>query len=296
MERSITASALNGKEVLLIKSYLGLLPGKTVETWVYRDAGPADVEIVSADTAAQSRASVQILYGQNSGDLELAAPIRVAQVIAVLNKASSLLRQLSPVAVVQAPVAAPLRSEVLAPVGSSLAELLRAHARQPRVVVSDGDTLIEIDFQGQQYGSSRPLTSAHASNAGWAIADVRQFDCAIRGPLTYLQWLAGVAEARVAPGHYRLNRWPDFGRLPHRPSFLRLAAYFSRAGGSPSAAADAALVPFPDVEAFLGGCVMAGYATLVDEDGHEAAGASHPLKADAGLIGLLSKVRRRLGI
>lgn len=294
MERSITAGGLGGKEVLLIKSYLGLLPGKTQETWSYRDAGPADVEIVPSGAAATGDARLRIEYGAGEGSgLRLQSPIRVASVIAALDQASLHLQQAA-----SALVSAPSTSEPPRPVaadGSALAELLRPHPGRPGVLALRGDDIsVEVDFERRAYRSSRPLTSADVSHAVWRRVPQITVPYAVQGPLTYLQWLAGVAEARVQPGHYRLRRWPDFGRLPHRPSFVKLAAYFARTGGSPSAAAEAALVPFPDVEAFLAGCMLAGYATRLDED--LAPPSRAPAQPDEGLRGFLGKMRRRLGI
>lgn len=295
MERSITAAGLGGKEVLLIKSYLGLLPGKTREPWSYRDAGPADVEIVPSGCAATAAARLRIEYGAAAGsDLCLQPPIRVASVIAALDEASTRLREPQEAAAVTHPTvprAAPAAQ------ATTLAHLLRERHNGQPFLRAQGEVLyVEVDFEERTYRSSRSLTPADASEVAWRRVDSVAAPCPVEGPLTHLQWLAGVAEARVQPGHYRLRRWPDFGRLPHRPSFVKLAAYFARTGGSPTAAAEAAVVPFPDVEAFLSGCMLAGYATRLDEDVAPRRQAAAVAAPDEGLRSFVAKMRRRLGL
>lgn len=296
MDRSITTSGLGSKETLLIKSYLSLLPGKTTEAWTYRDSGPVDVEILAG---GQPQASSKVVIGFGDGvdaELSLKMPIRVANVIAVLDAASSKLEETTRMtpALTQAPQA----SSVAVPSAddTALASLLRSpRLRLPQYVLSDGTTWIEVDTQTRRYRSTHTLTAAHASQSGWYLGEAPLAGYAVEGPLTYLQWMAGVAEARVEPGHYKLSRWPDFGKLPHPPTFLRLAAYFARTGGSPMSAASAALVPMPDVEAFLGGCVLAGYATRQD-DGTSGVVSAAPPVGNAGMRGLLDRMRRRLGL
>jgi len=294
MQRSITASGLSLKEVLLIKSYLSLLPGKTREPWTFLEAGPADVEVVPTGQPATS-ARIRIEYGDGEAEhLCLRPPLRVANVIAVLDEASALLDVATPAVAPTAATAAPLQDERDTD-HTTLAALLRdREPTAPVLLFSNGETWIEADFTQRRYRSSEPLTAAHASQSGWQRAASAPVSLATEGQLTYLLWMAGVAEARIAPGRYQLRRWPDFGRLPHRPSFVRLAAYFAKNGVSPSAAADAATVPFPEVKAFLGGCVLAGFATRVD-DANERGPVAMPT-ASPGVRGFLLRVRQRLGL
>ncbi len=294
MNRTVNAPGLADKEVMLIKSYLTLLPGKTRDDWRYLDAGVADAEIVPAGREPQPGARVVITYGD--GDVAgpmLSPPLRIAGVIGALDRASECLQGDTPVAAATPPV----EIRTTAPSDpATLASRLRAWSPDaPRLLLSDGTLWIEADRQLQRFRASQPLSAVPLSLSGWSEARAAPGALTHEGALTELLWRAGVADARVDPGFYRLRRWPDFGRLPHRPSFVKLAAYFARHGSSPWAAAKAVLVPQPDVDAFLGGCVMAGFATRLDQPPAQAeprpAGG-----ADAGLRRLLTTVRRRLGL
>ncbi|MDD3761887.1 MAG: hypothetical protein PHP86_01165 [Nevskiales bacterium] len=294
MNRTVNAPGLTDKEVMLIKSYLTLLPGKTRDDWTYLDSGVADAEIVPAGREPRPGTRVVIAYGDdNAAGPTLCPPLRIAGVIGALDRASARLQGEA------AEATSPMVAEVRAAMPSdpaTLARRLRAWPQdQTRLLLSDGTLRIEADRQLQRYRASQPLSAVPLSQSGWTEARSAPGELAHEGALTELLWRAGVADAQVDPGFYRLRRWPDFGRLPHRPSFVKLAAYFARHGSSPWAAAKAVLVPQPDVDAFLGGCVMAGFATRLDQPPAQV--EPRPAQgADAGLRRLLTTVRRRLGL
>ncbi|WP_020647670.1 hypothetical protein [Solimonas variicoloris] len=297
MQRTLTTAGLGDKETLLIKSYLSLLSGKTREPWAFRDSGPVDACI--AVPGLDAGKALTIRYG-GDGELRLNAPLRVAAVIAVLDQASACLGAAKSAA---APAAATAAASVAAPAApatrgdgrGTLAECLRSRRDDETVLrLSDGRVRVEADFVAGRYRSSAPLLAQHATAADWHRDDAPAPVTAVEGALTWLMWMAGVGEARVQPGVYRLRRWPDFGALPHRPEFVRLAALFARQATSPGAAAAAAAVPVPEVEAFLGGCLMAGYA---GSEGALAAPLPRPAATlDDGVRGLLGRIRRRLGL
>lgn len=290
MQRTLTTAGLGDKETLLIKSYLSLLSGKTREPWAFRDSGPVDACI--AVPGLDAGKALTIRYG-GDGELRLNAPLRVAAVIAVLDQASACLDAPKSAA---APAAASAAVPATRADGrGTLAECLRSRRDGETVLrLSDGRVQVEADFVAGRYRSSAPLLAQHATAADWHRTDAPAPITAVEGALTWLMWMAGVGEARVQPGVYRLRRWPDFGALPHRPEFVRLAALFARQATSPGAAAAAAAVPVPEVEAFLGGCLMAGYA---GSEGALAATPPRPAAAlDEGVRGLLGRIRRRLGL
>lgn len=299
MQRTITTVGLAERDTLLIKSYLGLLSGKTREDWRFRDAGAADV-CIAASGAAMPRAQLHIRYLSRDeaptvhDDLCLASPLRVANVIAVLDQASQRLGA-APVAPAATPIHMPAAAAPAQP-ADTLAEGLRARrGDEAQLWLGRGSTLVCADFAAGRYRSNEPLTAQHATADGWRRLPAQDLALPIEGALTWLMWTAGIAEARVQPGVYRLRRWPDFGVLPHQPSFVRLAAFFARQPATAPAAAAAALVPVPDVEAFLAGCLMAGYAGA-DDSAPRAAPPTPARSADTGLLGVLGRIRRRLGI
>lgn len=297
MKRYVTTVALPRKETLLLRSYLSLMHGRTDVEWEYVDSGPADVSVVCADTedgrrfAAQSR-GVCIAYGQrqaaDDNGISVAMPIRMGALIQALNRASTLLQGGAAKAAPDKPVQG-LANCVFAEI---LRSLMRAGTTQ--ALVDGMGVTAAIDFKRRTFRLSGPLDSAKCGQPAWTIR--RTADAALEPsdedrPLTQLLWMAGMGEARVGPGMYRLVQWPDLGALPHVPSFVRLAAMFLRQPSSLATAVSASGVPTREVAAFLGASVLAGYAQPI-EGGREAGVVGR----NGTFGGLVDRIRRRLGL
>lgn len=296
MKRYVTTVALPQKETLLLRSYLSLMHGRTDVEWEYIDSGPADVSVVCADTEDGRRFAEQsgrlcIAYGQrqeaDDSRISVAVPIRMGALIQALNRASALLQG----ATAKAAPDKPLQGLANCLFAEILRSLMRAGTTQ--ALVEGLGITAAIDFKRRIFRLSGPLDSAKCGQPAWSIR--RTLNAALEPseedrPLTQLLWMAGMGEARVGPGVYRLVQWPDLGALPHVPSFVRLAAMFLRQPSSLSAAVGASGVPTREVAAFLGASVLAGYAQPI-EGGKEAdAGRSRTFG------GLVDRIRRRLGL
>jgi hypothetical protein len=293
-KRYVTTVAMPRKETLLLRSYLSLMHGKTDAEWEYAESGPADVSIVGADSDDGERYLMQapglcIVYNPRNepapaaGRITIGVPIRMAALVQALNLANAALRG--------GRAAAP---EVAG--SGTLAELLRgllASGAGHCFVGRDG-VIVSADLLRRTYRCSAPLDAAQCGLRDWSVRQrgaAGLEPSAEDRPLTRLLWIAGMSELQIDPGVYRLTRWPDLGSLPHRPSFVRLAAMFLRQPSSAEAAAGSAGVPTREVAAFLNASVLAGYALRV-----EGVAVAPVAAAEARFGGLVSRIRRRLGL
>ena len=106
-----------------------------------------------------------------------------------------------------------------------------------------------------------------------------------RATMGSILWRLGVFGPRdrlvpiVSPeSHFKLKRWPDFGRLEHTADHLRLAARLSRQFVGITDLAVAIAQPIERVRPFLNACVLCELM-LVEPIAREAVSKAVPLKA-----------------
>jgi hypothetical protein len=161
------------------------------------------------------------------------------------------------------------------------ATLVRKACQQPfpaDVVLATGSALV-VDPTGKVFYSSRTTDELVAllrnrrriDGKVVTVPDVRKFAVRLARwgiaprPLEELRWLLGlVAGAGESLGAWdpreavRLKQWPDFSKLPHRQSHLKMAAMLTADAALAGALAEACEVAVGDAADFLNACAEIG--------------------------------------
>lgn len=311
IRRGLRCQGLPQADEAVLRSMLALAVGHTIDDWhpLDDDQTTADLAIVSvavasgllsglAYTALPARARVVVGPRLREDDLTLAYPFRVRTLIELLDQVSRRLTEgLHPVEMAPAPSLVDqlyaLRSGSTGREGLSYClgevELIRIHPRRWTFCARDRDLVMasthrrDISLRSTGDDSDRPDPDEQ--------------------PLLPLLWAIGLAHrsALVAPvtvnDPIRVQRWPDFGRLPHRPEHVRLVAHLSRRGVNAVDAAAHLALDSGLVVGAINALLLGGFAKPVEVEARLAsAELTRPAPQATVSLGLLGRIRARLGL
>lgn len=287
---TVTCLGVPLRTELRLKSMLEVVNAKTTDQWSFTEQGNAHVAICDPTSALSSVTRKRLSHGATRffslvEDAELAAagtsvirdPIRASDLIELLNLVSSTLSlELPPrewAALVSSedssvdgrdafPVAVALRG--LAQRDAQLVYALQAESFEMHVVPAtrsvllprplDDETLAHLAAQGVHIGI-REWPASH----GQLLADTGSQTYKLDAMLWRLAQRG--CKRRLLPelpadAHFKLRRWPDFGRLEHTPDDLRLAARLVRQRMTVLELAIVTGLPVSTINAFVNACCL----------------------------------------
>ena len=255
--RRVAVSGARLRSELLFRSMLRVSNTRTQDTWTFCDASnEADVVLCGNGTpneavprksgAKQILVDLSDLDTRVSGEkLRLNEPIRITDVIALLDAASSRLAQRArpqaepqPARAENGSFAFALALRDLFANGSPDVHGIEAND-QVLYVIPASRSFFTTESADDEETVSRFLLSAQAAKTAQLkrhqIRELEQSG-ALPKPINALLWRAGHegSQGRLLPGlgesdRFHLKRWPDFGKLSHTPGELRLTPYLVRA-------------------------------------------------------------------
>lgn len=287
---TVTCLGLPLRTELRLKSLLQVISSRTTDRWSYIDQGDAHVAICDPDSALSSVTSKRASSSATRffslvEDAELAAagtsilrdPIRPSELIQLLNLVSSTLSLDAPPrewAALSSHDDAPVDGRDAFPVAVALRGLgrrnspliyaLEAEAVALHVVprtrtvfcsqALDRNNLRRLAAPGVHIGI-REWPASHAQQ----LVDAGAHSCR----LDALLWRLAQAgcSSRLLPelpanAHFKLRRWPGFGRVEHTPEHLRLAACLVRERLTVLEAAIETGLPVSTINAFINACCL----------------------------------------
>lgn len=303
---------LTDDEASILDAILRVLGERTARRWVLADGRDGDLLLTTrAAPAGRYGSSVTALllrddeHPAEPDELALQAPLRVMAVLDLLNAAHDRLRQ---------PHAAPppcgeqVRVEVddgksLAAALSRLVERRLEQALRVRIVghgtlyLCLKARIYHCDFPRERFvealNEHRFVVTMIPSSAAEMVV---RLDSA--RPLDEALWQIGLITAADGVSHagraYRLTRWPDFARLPHRPEFLRICAAMSRTHRSVDTLVALGGLQRGEVEHLLHACALCGYLDVAPQTPDPAAPV--PASVQASRAGLFDRLRKRFGL
>ncbi|MBB5206917.1 hypothetical protein [Chiayiivirga flava] len=302
---------LTDDEISILDAILRVLGERTARRWVLADGRDGDLLLTTRDAPpGRHGAPLTALLLRDDerpavpDELVLQAPLRVMAVLDLLNAAHDRLRQPA------APTPGGEQARIEVDDGRSLAAALsRLVERRPeqalRVRIVGHGTLYlclkariyHCDFPRERFvdalNEHRFVVTMIPSSAAELVVrldSARALDEAL--------WQIGLITAADGVSHagraYRLTRWPDFARLPHRPEFLRLCAAMSRTHRSVDALVALGGLQRGEVEHLLHACALCGYLDVAPQAAELA--SPHPASAPASRAGLFDRLRKRFGL
>ncbi|WP_109127349.1 hypothetical protein [Dyella sp. C11] len=320
--RKLTAVGLPAREELLVRSLLKMVSAKTTEEWMFQENLEANVALCHPDSAlsmmALKRANshgmlcVSVVHEDEHAlpdTLMLRAPIRSADFIDVLNRASERL-----VHVVPAKASATTDEVTVEPLVLALRRLLLS-GQKGFVAITVGASTLVLSTATRRLASASPLQESELLRLGlaglyrWDVIDdeqgARAMAAAVDGDsLDRLLWLCGLQAPEAlfdkslpVDGTYVLRRWPDAGRLALEPYHLRMASLLVRQPMGARALADVTGRSVSEARAFLRACAM---SCLLEEKALPASagsGDARPMTPKRSRYGeLFQSIRSVLGI
>lgn len=287
---TLTSVCLSVRAELRLKSLLEIVNARTTDRWSFIEQGDAHVAICDP-TSALATVTMKRLSGGTTRffslveDASLAMegtgvirdPIRAADLIELLNLVSSTLsceapqrewaglsttsetsidgRDVFPVAVALRGLARGAGQSVYS-LQAGTVELHVAPASRTVFLARalDHDELSRLAAPGVSIGI-RELPANHAR----ALMGVGAQACKVDA----LLWRLGLhgEKSRLLPelpanAHFKLRRWPDFGRIEHTADHLRLAARLVRQKTTVLELALAASLPVSNINSFINACCL----------------------------------------
>ncbi len=319
----ITTIGVGLRDELLLKSLLRIVGTDTRDLWQYRDDLQVDVALCTPQTVSSLAVCKSGDYGGTprfipvlradenppAGTPALRAPFRAMELRKLLDEVSNLLMMRRSMAAatphVAADIAVPGTSAPFKPFrfGLALGKLIERASREVhRIEV--GSVVLHVIPAARALLIDAPLDDESLAIVLGPRADVRirQMDEAeaqrlIAGgakpqTIDWLLWRAGLdgPADHLLPGlpehgEFALRRWPDFGRLKHKPSHFLMAALLTRAAHSVDALALASSQPVADAHAFINACALCDLIEV------RPAGGKPASRDTAGDEGALRKTR-----
>lgn len=279
---TLTSIGLPVRSELRLKSLLESVNARTTDRWSFTEQSDAHVAICDPASALSTITMKRLAGGSTRffslvEDVSLAAegtsairdPIRASELIEVLNLVSSTLSCEAPRqewAALSVPTAMSSDGRDVFPVAVALRGLARGaqqsayllhaggidlHVFPERTVLIanglDHEDVSNLAAPGVPI-SIRELPAAQAR----ALAEAGAQKCKVDA----LLWRLGLRgeKSRLLPelpanAHFKLRRWPDFGRLEHTADHLRLAARLTRQKATVLELAIAAALPVSTINA-----------------------------------------------
>lgn len=327
---TLTTIGLSIRDEMRVKSMLQLVEGKTAASWAYVDQDAADLAICEPDNVLaravmrqateRGRPRCVSLVRQGTPAPENTAavysPLRVSDFISMLD---ATLGDVDPSLTTQQLVAAAQAEAAAHNEGFLLAHALRdigAQDGQRTHLITHGNVSIyvqpaqstvlasqdlspELIAELAQVTSGLAVRELGADEAMPADSDLRRhslqyllWNCGQLGVTTdLLPWLPRMAR-------FRLQRWPDFGRLGHKTWQVRLTSILMNNGYTQQQMTNIVAQPVANIRGFLNACALCGLLTheaLATELIVESAQAASS-KPTSRWSGLLRSIRNALHI
>jgi hypothetical protein len=321
---TVTCLGLSLRTELRLKSMLEVINAKTTDRWSFTERADAHVAICdpasalsfvtrkrSSNSATRFFSLVEDVALAAAGTSVIRDPIRVSELIELLNLVSSTLSLEVPPREWAAlaspgdtadgrdafPLAVALRG--LGHRNKQFVYALQAESVELHVVPATRNVLLAcpLDEAGLErlaapgvHISIREWPASHAQ----LLADTGAQSCRLD---TLLWRLAHHGcKSRLLPelpadAHFRLRRWPDFGRIEHTPDHLRLTARLTRERLTVLELAIVTGLPVGTINAFINACCL---IELIEV--HSTADSTRPagrsLLHDQGIFGAIRSALR----
>jgi hypothetical protein len=310
----LAVAGLAAAELDVLKAILVLLEERSARPWRLVDDGPADLYLHTRSAGIDARRGALVGLIVREGEpaptpdvIVLSAPFRVMAVLDVLEDARDRLAQRH-----HAELEADASLAHPADDGKALAAALvrlveRRFEQNVRVrVVGFGALYLCpsarvycLDFARDRLCAAleehRFVMTTLAPGSSELAAQLSQ-----SRPIDEVLWRIGLLTAWERDGvqtlRFRLRRWPDLARLPHRPEFIQLCAMLAARPMTRAELVANTGMPEGDVTHFLHACELCGL-TQSEADPADRAAVAPPavVAAGGGLGGLFDRLRRRLG-
>lgn len=327
---TLTTIGLSIRDEMRVKSMLQLVEGKTAATWTYVEEALADLAICEPDSllaravikqaTERGRPRCVSLVRQGTPVPEhtetVSSPLRVSDFISMLD---ATVGDVDPSLTTQQLVAAAHAEAAAHNEGFLLAHALRdigtKDARRTHLI-THGNVSIYVQPAQSTVLASRDLSPeliaelAHASS-GLEVRELGRDEVLPnenelrRHSLQYLLWNCGQlgVTTDLLPwlprmARFRLNRWPDFGRLGHKNWQVRLTSILMNNGYTLQQMTNIAQ-PVANIRGFLNGCALCGLLTHESLPTAPAAETTHtpaPAESTSRWSGILRSIRNALHI
>ena len=321
-ELHVATFGLTSDDDALLRAIISVLQGRTRAPWKMSSIGESDVVIVSQNALPIGRNRLLegrlIVVLRNENDtappadyLALPAPISVMNVMDALNFATErLAHTVAPL------LAQPKKLAAVAPIapktaadGSSLASTIarlisESHYKRLRVRIADFGVLwlcfaerrYQIDFPKAQLSSAlraRRYVLTAVSEKGLTDGLVT----AAEGSLNDLLWLVGLSPcvefSIAADSHLRLQRWPNFPKLPHTVEHLQLCGLLNGRAMTFDELVSESGMPGDTVKIFLTAASLCGNVLASSHAPTIVENAAHARVVVHG--GFFERLRKRFG-
>ncbi len=315
----IATFGIDGDGDALLRAIIGVLRGRTRAAWAVSTIGASDLVLVpqhrlplSPNRLLDGRMIVVLrddeAWSPGAEQLSLPSPISVMNVMELLDVAAERLT----------PAIAPRpekRGDDVAPFGghtitdgstlaSALARLVaESHYKRVRVRVTDfgvlwlcfGEGRYRIDFAKERLAPALRsrrfvLTAVSEKVTSEATNDLSD------APLSELLWMVGLVpcvDVAIADDTaVRLQRWPNFPRLPHTAEHLQLCGLLNGRDITFARLVAASALPRETVKAFMTACILCQFAVVGASARNEDA-APVPRISRGGFF---ERLRRSLGL
>ncbi|WP_293860196.1 hypothetical protein [Steroidobacter sp.] len=336
---TLTTIGLSIRDEMRVKSMLQLVEGKTAATWTYVDEAGADLAIcepestlaqaVSRQATQRGRPRCVSLVRQGAQPMEdtpaVFAPLRVSDFISMLDATlaaqgvDTSLNTQQLMAAAHAEAATQNEGFLLA---HALRDIAAKNSQHTFRLVRGNVSIYVLPAQASVFASEdlspELLTELAQVSTGFEVTELGNdampasesgfrrhslqyvlWNCGLLGTTTdLLPWLPRMAR-------FRLQRWPDFGRLGHKTWQVRLTSILINNAYTPQQMTSLVQQPIANIRGFLNGCELCGLLTheaLADDtseaDEPETAAAVTPAESKAGSrwSGLLRSIRNALHI
>lgn len=323
---TVTCLGVPLRTELRLKSMLEVVNAKTTDRWSFTEQGDAHVAICDPASALTSVSRKRSSHGATrffslvedaalavEGTSVIRDPIRASDLIELLNLVSSTLSlELPPkewAALASSedtsvdgrdafPVAVALRG--LAQRDAQMVYALQAESFEMHVVPATRSVLLPRPLDEKAL-SRLAAPGVHIGIREWPtsharlLADTGAQSCR----LDVLLWRLGQCgcKSRLLPelpadAHFKLRRWPDFGRLEHKPEHLRLAARLVRQRTTVLELAIVTGLAVSTINAFVNACCLIDLLEVHAADpSNRSTVSAHPSR----YLGIFSAVRSALG-
>jgi hypothetical protein len=308
----LVVDGLEPDERDVLAAILHILEERCARRWQLCDRAPADLQLHTRAALRDHRAGVTGLIlreGETAGSgdsLDLTMPLRVMAVLDVLNAAGDRLSHRRILSEQQAPAtpAAGVEDD-----GKSLATALgRLIERKPdqalRVRIVGHGTLY-VSWRQRRFCSDfardklKPALEQHSFVLTTIASDSPELEQQMQQarPIDELLWSIGLSTGGEPPAlcsaRFRLQRWPDLARLPHKPMHIQACAALAARAMSADELAAAVGVSRRDACHFLHACELCGLTQTLPADTQAAPSV---LPASGRFTGLFDRLRRSLGL